>query len=234
MVIIETFGLLMASALSGIVGSKADAAVTSVFRTIVERIKSDEDISHDLHIVVQRSFIQAQQDISHECLDELKRQKKEQPYPVQWLETKRKSLQTQLNDVVKAEYETVPIEKFTEIEALLTPAGELAEEKIQEFKDKLFEVATKGSEVPYCYRKKVKEQLFGLMCDYFASEIKNNSGIRAIFEGHLLAQIDIQLAGQQITLELMEASLRDIAKAVSVLEKPILTVEQYLVVSPIY
>jgi hypothetical protein len=87
-------------------------------------------------------------------------------------------------------------------------------------KAKLVDAATRDEGPPPCYKEKVEKHLFEWMSAYFAFEIKNNHVVRNIFEGQLLAQVDVRLQGQQLTVERIETSLRDVAKAVpQVIEK---------------
>jgi hypothetical protein len=57
--------------------------------------------------------------------------------------------------------------------------------------------------------------LFELMSLFFAREIKQNEVARNIFEGQLLAKMDVELQGHRLTIDLIEASLLDVAKEVS-------------------
>ena len=49
------------------------------------------------------------------------------------------------------------------------------------------------------------------MCAYFASEVENNQVVRNIFEGQLLAQIDVRLQGQELKIDQIIWALRSIA-----------------------
>jgi len=212
-IIIAALGGILASALSGIIGNRADAAVSAAFKTLVERIrKGGKPVNHDLEKLVFRSFILALRYICKECLKELK--PKEQPEAARWLRDKKASLEDQLKKVDKVEYLDPPNEVLSEIELLLTPEGELSKGRIQAVKGKLIEAATKDGEPPSCYERKMHEGLFERMCAYFAFELKYNEVVRSIFEEQLLAQIAVKLQGQQVTVEHIEGSLRQMAKDV--------------------
>lgn len=211
--IIAVLGWVLASGLSGIVGNRADATVSAVFRTLVQRIKEGgKPVNHELGKVVLRSFILALRDICKECLKELK--PKEQPEVARWLKGKKASIEKQLKEVEKMKYVEPQNEELSEIELLLTPEGKIAEGRVEAIKAKLIKTAIKNGELSSCYKIKVHEGLFERMCGYFTFELKHNEVVRKIFEEKLLARIAVKLQGQQVTVEHIEDSLREVAKAV--------------------
>jgi hypothetical protein len=220
-IVIAALGGLLVNALSGIVGNRADAAVTTAWKTIVERIKKGgKHVNHDLERAVMRSFTLALKSICDDCINELRTKKKEHTGDIGWLEQKRRSLDEELKMIEKADYVEPSVESLKEIELLLLPDGTLAQDAIHTVKAKLIDAATGYGEPPLCYKEKVEKDLFERMSAYFATEIKNNQVVRNILEGQLLAQIDVRLQGQQLTVERIEASLRHMAQAVpEVIEK---------------
>jgi len=215
LIIFTVLGGFLATALSGIVGNRADAAVTATFKTIVERIKKGgKPVNHDLGRAVIRSFIFGLKSICYECLNELKTKKKENAKEIHWLKEKNASLERRLNKVGNADYFPPTILGFNEMESLLTPNGTLSEEHMNSMRNKLIKAAIVEDDVPLCYREKIAQDLFERMSAYFADQIKRNEVVRNIFEGQLLAHIDVELQGQRITVERIEASLFDIAKGI--------------------
>lgn len=214
-IIIAALGGLLVNALSGVVGNRADAAVTTAWKAIFERIKKGgKPVNLDLQRAVLRSFILALKTVCDDCINELKTKKKEYAKDIGWLEQKGRSLDEELKRTEKADYVEPSLDSLNEIELLLLPNGTLAKERIQKVKAKLINAATRDGELPGCYKEKTEKELFQRMCAYFAFEIKNNQVIHNIVEGQLLAQIDLRLQGQQLTVERIETSLFDIAKAV--------------------
>ena len=221
-------GWVLASALSGAVGNRADSLVTTSDKKFVEIVRKGETPeNHDLQKAIQRSYLQAILKICDECLEKSKTNKKDNIYTIKWLEGKTKTLKKQLKDVDKQEYYDAPIEQLNEIELLVTSEGTLAEDRIDNVRSKLVRSALEGSKIPECFRKKVKDGLFQEVCDYFASELKDNPKVNIIFNSQLLAKISGDSEGMKITLEQIIASLQVIAKKVVVLKKPIYTIEEY-------
>jgi hypothetical protein len=225
-----TLGWILAAALSGLIGNKADKAVDVAlgkgFQAIADRLKQgNEPINNELQKAVRRSFLLAQQSIASECLDELTGGKKyrgtydcppEHWSDVKWLEQKLKQLKADLKAVDKEESIQAPVASLEEIESLLTPDGALAVNSIQTVREKLIALVKQEGGVS-CYQAKaaaVQVGLFERMCAYFASEIKNNPEVRDIIQGQLLTQINANLKTQQITVQDLENSLRDLARDV--------------------
>jgi hypothetical protein len=221
-----TLGWILAAALSGVIGNKADVAVDKVFKAFSDRLKQgDEPVNYELQKAVRRSFLLAQQSITSECLDELTGGKKyrglydcspEHWSDVNWLEQKLKQLKADLKAVEKAESVQAPVASLEEIESLLTPDGTLAVNSIQTVREKLIAVVKQEGGVPYYQAKAAAAQvgLFERMCAYFASEINSNPEVRDIIQGQLLTQINANLKTQQLTVQDLEHSLRDLARNV--------------------
>jgi len=214
-IIITVLGGFLATSLSGIVGNRADVAVTAAYKTIVERIKKGgKPVNHDLERAVIRSFILALKSICEECLKELKLKKKEYSKEIQWLKEKNTSFDIQIKEIEYVEYFPPSIKGIRDIELLLKPNGTLAEERINNLREKLSKAAITENDVPSCYREKIAQGLFECMSAYFADQIKRNDVVRHIFEGQLLAQIDVELQGKRLTVEQFETSLREVSKGI--------------------
>ncbi len=225
-----TLGWILAAALSGLIGNKVDKAVDVAlgkgFQAIADRLKQgNEPINNELQKAVRRSFLLAQQSIASECLDELTDGKKFRGTydcipgnwsDVKWLEQKLKQLKADLKAVDKEESIQAPVASLEEIESLLTSDGALAVNSVQTVREKLIALVKQEGRVS-CYQAKAAAAQVGLferMCAYFASEIKNNPEVRDIIQGQLLTQINANLKTQQITVQDLENSLRDLAQDV--------------------
>ena len=226
--IIGGLGWLLASALSGVVGNRTDAGLRSAYTSIVEVLKKGgKPLNYDLQIAVQRSYLQSIQVICRECLVELKNGDTiKTDDATSWLERKIESLGVKLKEVKNLEYKETSIEQFQEIELLLTPEGKLADEKIRAFRIKIIDAVAEEDGAPVLFRKMVKKSLFEYMCGFFANEIKTNSKVRDVFVTHLLVQMDITLEGLNLTVDRLEAALREIADAAKEVGKSFLTVEE--------
>lgn len=228
-IVLSALGWLMVSALSGVVGNRADAGLKSAYKIIVERLKKGgKPLNQDIQKAVQRSYLQALQEICRECFDELNEDKEENAYASDWLERKIKSLEAQLKEVENLEYKEAPIEQFQEIALLLSPEGKLVQDKIKALREKIFDAAEVEGGAPVFFRKKVKSSLFEYMCGFFASEIKTNPKVHDIFVTRLLVNMDLALEGMQLTVERLEAALREIADAAREVGKSFLTLDAYL------
>jgi hypothetical protein len=210
-IIFSAFGGLLANALSGIVGNQADRAVAAAWRIIVDRLrKGGRPVNHDLQRAVLWSFILALRSICDDCLKELEGEKNASAEDIHWLKEKRRSLEKELKKVEKLEYSELPSEVFDEIQLLLLPDGTLDQERFQALNSALVRAAIGESKPPRCYKDKCEQSLFELMSAFFAEEIKHNQVVRNIFEGRLLAQIDVRLQEQELKLDTIIDYLRSI------------------------
>jgi len=213
-IIFSALGGLLANALSGIVGNRADAAVTSAWQAIVGSLKKGGKlVNHDLQRAILRSFILALRTICDDCINELKAEREVAPEDIRWLEEKRRSLDEELKRAEKAEYVEPPFQAFDEIQLLLLPDGSLAQERLQALKAALVRTAIGESEPPRCYKDKCDQLLFELMSAYFADQIKHNQAVRNVLEGQLLSEIKVRLQEQQLTVERILESLAAIGGA---------------------
>jgi hypothetical protein len=208
-IIFSALGGLLANALSGIAGNRADVAVTSAWQAIVGSLKKGgRPVNHDLQRAILRSFILALRTICDDCINELKAEREVAAEDIRWLEEKRRSLDEELKRAEKAEYVEPPFQAFDEIQLLLLPDGSLAQERLQALKAALVRTAMGESEPPRCYKDKCDQLLFERMSAYFADQIKHNQAVRDVFEGQLLSQINVRLQGQALKLDLITTYLR--------------------------
>ncbi len=193
-------------ALGGIVENRADALVIKAYESLRNKIKEGgEIVNHDLQRIILRSFIRSLKTICNKCLNDLENKGTKQH--IEWFEKKIKKLDKELKAVEKMAYVEIPTETISEIELFILPNGLLNKEKVQDVRLKLIDMATKDEDVPDCYKQKVKVTLFEWMCAYFADEYKNNDQARNIFDGQVLAGVDVKLEGQELKLDLILASL---------------------------
>ncbi|MEW6493568.1 MAG: hypothetical protein AB1589_13835, partial [Cyanobacteriota bacterium] len=227
-----TLGFLLAAALSGVIGNKADKAVDiAVGRSIQaftnRRQQEDESVYRELQKAISRSFLLAQQSIASECLKALTTGTRGFNYAalpgheadVRWLEQKLKRLEKELKQVKQGKTIDVPI-AFGQIEPLFTPEGGLAVNSMQAVREKLIAAVRAEGTVPY-YQAKVEDSQAGLfeqMRRHFASQILHNAVLNNFFQGQLLTQINANLQdlqAQQIHVRDWENGLQDLARNVS-------------------
>lgn len=221
-------GGLLASALSGVVGNRADSLVTTSYKKFVGLLKTGKNLeNHDLQKAIRRSYLRALLKICKDCREKLKVYKKENSSAIEWLGRKTKNLTKEFENVEIQEYYDIPVGQLSEIELLVTPEGTLAGDRIKVVKLELVRSALEDSAIPDCFREKVKERLFEEVCDYFASELKDNPRVQVIFNSELLAKISAESEGIKLTLGQIVASLQEISKTKYKLDKPIFTIEEY-------
>ena len=226
-----TLGFLLAAAVSGVVGNKADKAIDLAVGKSLQaftnrRQHGDESVYHELQKATCRSFLLAQQSLASECLKELTTGRMQFDYAVlsgheadvRWLEQKLKRIEKELKQVEQGKTVEVPI-ALGEIQPLLTPEGALAVNSMQAVREKLIAAVRDQGTVPY-YQSKVEDSQAGLfeqMRRHFASEILHNAVLNNFFQGQLLTQINAnlqELQAQQINVGDWEKSLRDLAQKV--------------------
>jgi len=216
-------GWLVSTVLSSIVGNRADAAVRIACGNGLKAFLNHQKrggrlVNYDLQRAIRRSFLSALQTIALECHAELvgsslMRYRGQPVYPpqhrdeLQWLDLKLKQLVRDIKQIERIESIESPLSSLDEIEALLTPSGKLASERMEVVKEKLLAEVLSESPASECYAAKVKAVLFERVCDHFASEIKHNQAVGNIFESQLLAQINANLSEQKLRIQDLENSL---------------------------
>lgn len=115
--IISALGGLLSSALSGVVGNRSDAAVYKCWNVINNRLREGrgKPINHDLQRAVVRSYMNALIVICAECVEELKKNKKENKNEIQWLEDKTTELNKKIKEIEKSEDVVSSIEELPSV-----------------------------------------------------------------------------------------------------------------------
>ena len=193
--------------------------------------KPGEPVNHDLEKAVNRSFLSALQGIVRDCHNDLM-QNAERNFPIfprtcrpeyekdaEWLTQKHRDLGRLLKQIRQGHVFRSLFESSDEIESLLRPTGQFATESIRKFEEKLVHQVLKENPVPECYEQKVRAELFGRICEHFASEIKHTDEVRRIFDSRILAQLNASLADQDKKIENMDHLLTEIHAAVKQLLK---------------
>jgi hypothetical protein len=214
-----TFAAIITTILLGIAANNADRAIlraiSSIFRKTI--IKDGDFVNHELKKALKRSFLSALQNIVLDCHKELYPHKFISVWPIyppehrddlKWLDQKRDQLAKALKQLERENSVETPFASLEEIESLLNSTTPLATENFQFVKDKLIAEALKDDAVPECYEKKVKADLFQLVCNHFVWEIKYNDAVHSFFEAQLLRKINAQLTNQQLTMTNLENLLR--------------------------
>lgn len=189
----------LTTCISGVLGNRADAIFVSNLQNILERVKVNNLINHDMQKALNRSFLSALIKVCDICLIELKRESHLKKGDLtlrgqlKWVETKKTLLENELKAVEKAEYKEPTIEVLDEIKFLLIQ-GDSKSEAFQKIKTELIKRAEiKNDKAPECYKKYVEKNILSYMCDYFAYEIKTNQALSNILETQLLIQLDIKI-----------------------------------------
>lgn len=208
-----TLGSLVAAAISGIVGNRADAAVTAIWQTVMTRLRrADLPANHELQRAVLRSYFLALRSICDGCIKELKIDQKEHREAIGWLQQKKRDLDENLRASKKAEQTGFSVEALDEIELLVLPDGSLAQDRIALIRDKLIASAVADAEAPTCYRAAVEAVLFERIGIFMADQLKTDQRASQIFGTQLLAKIDVRLNGQQLTIDRMASALADLGR----------------------
>jgi hypothetical protein len=207
-----TLGSFLAGFLASLVSENTNRAIHSYIKD------KDYLVNHDLQKAVKRSFLGGLQNIAEDCRRELLAEEKQRKSffkrvtdpseDVRWLDQKRRQLAKSLEDIKKETVSEIPLESFNEIESLLKPSGDTANEVIQAVREKLAAEAIKDETVPACYEKAVRAELFERMCSHFAAEIKYAPDVRHIFDSQLLVQINANQTDMQKKIENIEELLR--------------------------
>lgn len=218
----------LAEMVSGIVGVAADRGVCvgslNGVKGLIEYLKQGgKPVNHDLQKALKRSFLFAVLAIASEYREELSNHvqyyrgviiySEQYRTEFQQLDSKIKKLKAEIQEIerLKPKDLEIPMESLEDIELLLTPEGTLAGERIKNWKEKLLEEALKDCRVAGYEQKLRKDEagLFEQMGTLFADEIKKNHNVRSIFEGQLLAQINVNLKERQFTIQDIENALRN-------------------------
>lgn len=213
-----TLGAIVAGIATNILAHYPNRAVCKGVQSLGNYLKqNDKLINHHLQKALKFSWLSALQKIALECqyqlMGEFEPQQifmvmleypPEPSYPpehepdIKLLNDKFIRLARELGKVKKSKDIEPLISSIDEIAFLLTPEGELAEERIQKIQDNLIvEALSRYGDLPECYKAKVREVLFQRVCEQFAAQIKYVPEVRRIFQTQLLAQVHANSAEQQ-------------------------------------
>lgn len=212
-----TLGAVVTGIATNILAHYPDWVVCKGVKSFVNYLKQDDKlINHHLQKALKSSLLSALQDIARECEKQLVgldpknmlmvmvEHPPEPSYPpereqdIKILNDKWIRLGKELGKIKKLKDIEPLIDSIDEIAFLLTPEGELAEERIQKIKDNLIvEALSRYGDLPECYRAKVREVLFQRVCEQFSAQIKYVPEVRRIFQAQLLAQVHANSAEQK-------------------------------------
>ncbi|MEQ8382126.1 MAG: ATP-binding protein [Coleofasciculus sp. A1-SPW-01] len=224
-----TWGWILAAALSGIVGNKADVGLDTLgkgLKGMINRLKSgDAPMHQEIQMAVGRAFLLAQQSLVEDCLSELmggKEYKNSWDCPPQykneitWLNQKLKRLKADLQKLEKGQFGELAVTPVADIDSLLTPDGALVGDTLGVVRQQLMVVLQQENAIALYQTKAVTPQvgLFERMCAYFAVEMQHNPVLREMIQGQLLTQINANLKTQQVTVKDLTHSLQNLARDV--------------------
>lgn len=216
----EIFTLILIPFLLGIFTNRVDEVlIAPSIEDVLKRLKLNEnDGSKELEKSLRVCFLSALQTIVRECHQELmgsasiKRYRGTLIYPrerqseLEWLDQKLKQLIKELKLVQRNIDIENPLKSIDDVVLILNPENQPVEASINLVREKLIAEALQDVYVPKCYADKVKAVLFELVQENFALEIEHNPIIRKMAETKLLANINANLATQQLKIQDLEKS----------------------------
>lgn len=205
-----TWGWILAAALSGIVGNKADVGLDTLgkgLKGMINRLKpGDAPMHQEIQMAVGRAFLLAQQSLVEDCRRELIGENKsiwdcppQYKNEITWLNQKLKRLKADLQKLEKGEFGELAVTPVADIDSLLTPDGALVGDTLGVVRQQLMVVLQQENAIALYQTKAVTPQvgLFERMCAYFAVEMQQNRVLREMIQGQLLTQINANLKHQQ-------------------------------------
>ncbi|MEL7067520.1 MAG: hypothetical protein AAGN15_02570 [Cyanobacteria bacterium J06581_3] len=231
-----TWAGLIAAALSGIIGNRADAAFQFALErglgsTLQDFQDSDDNACDELQRSFQRAFLRAQTSIALERWDELTSEvpfyrgayscSPEQHAEIQWVSRKLDSLKARLSQIDKSNLVTTQSVVSSEtFEVLLSGEDVLGTDTIPTVHRELVELAS-DQNAPSSYKDKISKEHTGIFertCNYFSIEIKENLVVRDLLNSLLLTKINVNLSSlgnQQLTIDDLERSLGRMSRFMS-------------------
>jgi type II secretory pathway predicted ATPase ExeA len=214
---------LVSSVVGGIVGNRADAAFVLGWQAVRDALKQgDAPIQQALQRAVWRSQLTALYSIAEDCRRELvgnaeQKYRGNPVYPPQheadlrWLDQQLRVLKQDLEQADRKAFSPLAIDQ---LEVMLAPTETSAEGKVEWVKHRLLDEILTSTPVPDCYAAKLKQPqggLFERLCACFAFELARDPTLHNLFEGRILAKINLTLADQQLTLADLQGALRNLA-----------------------
>ncbi len=182
------FGIIGQS--SGII---ADRGVRKLIRYAKDASENKKFINHDLKKGLTHAYILALMNLVNECLERSKESEDVLQDEIQWLETKKRQLSSDLRlNEKKGEWVEFDL-SLIELESLLSSPQIPNSQYIIDIKNKLNAYTLRGNVISPCFKEKVINSFFDELALYFAFEIKNNDRLRHIFENEVLSQIDLRI-----------------------------------------
>lgn len=189
MIIEAIISTVVGSAISGVIGNRADKIAVDTMDRIIDNFnKNKRLINHDLQKAVLSSYYLALKSICEECLSK----EKDNNRISLWLNSEINEIKDMMKKIEKNEYNFLPIEEFDKIRLLITTEGSASQEIDKEHAI-LISYALDRNCPPRCYTDLVKNSLYQRICGFFAFEIKHNQIINNIFQSQLLSNIDIKV-----------------------------------------
>ncbi|MEN3001496.1 MAG: ATP-binding protein, partial [Armatimonadota bacterium] len=209
--------------ISGIIGNRTDALFCRVMQTVRERLRQGGRlVNHDLQRAVRKAYLQATLVLIDARLRELGVEPRllqrdirylfRQPPEPRQLLTVRNALQRELKQLPKATYIPPTPEAEQQIELLLQPRGETAQQRTEELRallkaQLLQELRARWRVQPSAHLQEmlqsgwqeITEQgealtldWFDLLCAFFAEELKQNPHVTTTFQSLLLANLSVE------------------------------------------
>ncbi|MBO9362631.1 MAG: AAA family ATPase, partial [Thermoflexus sp.] len=184
-------GNVLGAIVGGVLGSRTDSLLCSVFRRIYERLKGGGRlVNRDLERAVLLSYLEAQRIIAKDCRAQPSCSSEEK----RWLDRKVKDLEERIRQAERSEYVEPPLQTFREIELLVAqPSGDEIRRHAEALRRRILNELTAEEGAPGCCRPQLEEQLFPLMAALFSHRLMRDERVRAIFQSRVLAGIDLKL-----------------------------------------
>lgn len=216
-----TLPAILSNLVLGIVRNRIDAGLTMALVAFCHCLRQDKQKLYNggLQKALRCSFLSSLQAIALECHRSLLG-----PYPIKyrgqlvyppecseellWLDKKLRQLAKDLKTAKISETAEIPLERLDDIACLLHDDGSINRERLEAVKERLVENALGEEEVPELYAQKVKAELFELLSDRFATEIKYTPDVRELVESQWLSQLNAKLDSQQLSIERIEEALQ--------------------------
>lgn len=227
---LASFGGLAAAVLGGILGNRADETFCALCGHLTQRINAtDPPANHDLQRAFRRAWLQAGLLLADACREPGSRRLLGARADA--LEPLRKAYRDELRRVGRDDYLPPASEADSRLALLLQPRGDSAAARVEELRalleERLFaEVeAILGAPPPGGFAQRAREgweegkgpgagrlTWWDALCAFFAQELKHNQVVANIFQGQILAEL--QVDGEPLTFEVFQNQLELHGRAV--------------------
>jgi hypothetical protein len=187
-------GSVVGAATSGIVGEASYDLIRQVYRRIYANLNKPGEQFHELVLLQQQIFLQAQQKIADSCLAILKRQNRDgsDAEEIRWLKRKSAQLKTAVTELKK---NNLPPKLFSknDFEKLLVGSTELSvPDELKGIKLRLIDTLIREEGISNTYKDYLKIDLFPFMAAFFYYQLKQNSTLRTTLHTQLLIAVDLR------------------------------------------